>query len=65
MARGVDEDSWKHHLEQHDYSSWIREAIKDKHLAEEVEGIENERLKAEESRKRILAAIERQYTSAA
>lgn len=49
----------------HDYSTCIREAIKDKHLGEEVEGIENERLRAEESRKRILAAIERQYTSAA
>jgi hydroxymethylpyrimidine pyrophosphatase-like HAD family hydrolase len=65
MAQGVDEDTWQHHLQQHDYSTWIREAIKDKHLAEEVEQIENEKLAAKESRDQVIAAIEKQYTSAA
>lgn len=65
MAEGVDDETWLHHLRQHDYSCWIRRAIKDKKLALEIEQIENEKLSAAESRKQIIAVIEKQYTSAA
>ncbi|MGE0407186.1 MAG: HAD-IIB family hydrolase [Candidatus Korobacteraceae bacterium] len=65
MAEGVDEDTWLHHLQQNDYSTWIREAIKDATLADEVQSIENASLPAGDSRARIKDAIERQYTSAA
>jgi hypothetical protein len=65
MAEGVDDGTWLHHLQQHDYSVWIREAIKDRQLAAEVEQIENHDQNPASSRERIIAAIERQYTSAA
>ena len=29
MADGVDDETWLHHLQAHDYSRWVREAIKD------------------------------------
>src|SRR5438270_1308909 len=65
MAEGVDDETWLHHLHQHDYSRWIRSAIKDKKLAQQIEQIERENSNAAESRKQIIAAIEKQYTSAA
>ncbi|HMC31803.1 MAG TPA: DUF5752 family protein, partial [Candidatus Angelobacter sp.] len=65
MAEGVDDETWLHHLHQHDYSRWIRSAIKDKKLAQQIEQIESENSNAAESRKQIIAAIEKQYTSAA
>jgi hypothetical protein len=34
------DDTWIHHLRQHDYSSWFRDAIKDDELAEEAREIE-------------------------
>lgn len=65
MAEGVDDETWLHHLRQHDYSRWIREAIKDKELAQQIEQIEQENKDVGEGRKQIIAAIEKQYTSAA
>jgi hypothetical protein len=65
IAKGIDEETWMFHLRQQDYSKWIRDAIKDVPLAEEVAGIENGDLSPAESRDRIRSAIERQYTSAA
>jgi energy-coupling factor transporter ATP-binding protein EcfA2 len=62
MAAGVDEETWKHHLHQRDYSRWIREAIKDQDLADTVAAIETQKLSPDESRRSILAAIEEKYT---
>jgi hypothetical protein len=58
-----------HHLRQHDYSRWIRSALKDDDLAEEVARIEEEAdlgsgPSAGDSRARIRAAIEAHYTAA-
>lgn len=39
MADGVDDDTWLHHLEPHDYSRWVREAIKDGEVADELRRI--------------------------
>ena len=55
VADGVDDDTWLHHLRQRDYSRWIREAMKDEELANDVAGIENAgdvapKLSANESR---------------
>ena len=36
MADGVDDETWLHHLQAHDYSRWVREAIKDDELADEL-----------------------------
>jgi HAD superfamily hydrolase (TIGR01484 family) len=65
MAEGVDDSTWMHHLQQGDYSRWVRDAIKDEQLGSEIREIEVAGLSPQESRARIKEAIERQYTSAA
>jgi hydroxymethylpyrimidine pyrophosphatase-like HAD family hydrolase len=63
VAEGVDDETWLHHLHQHDYSRWFSDAIKDDGLAREVERIERmDGLSAAESRDRVKAAIEERYT---
>jgi HAD superfamily hydrolase (TIGR01484 family) len=62
LADGVDDETWIHHLKQHDYSSWFRDAIKDDELAEEASAIERRELPPDESRQEIRRAIERRYT---
>ena len=69
VADGVDDDTWQHHLRQHDYSRWIRTALKDEELADDVAGVEGAvdatpDLPAGESRARIRAAVEARYTAA-
>lgn len=64
IADGVDDDTWLHHLQQQDYSRWLRESIKDEALAEEVSAIEQRHdLSPVESRARVRAAIEERYTA--
>lgn len=64
IAEGVDDETWLFHLRQHDYSKWMREAIKDEALAAEVAQIEDSSsAKARESRKEIIDAVNRRYTS--
>lgn len=63
IAEGVDDETWLFHLQQHDYSHWFREAIKDEGLADEAEQIERRAyLSVKESRDLIKEAIERRYT---
>lgn len=63
MAAGVDDATWLHHLERHDYSGWLRDSIKDEELARSVLAIESDpTLSAAASRARVRAAIERVYT---
>ena len=63
IGEGVDDATWMHHLRRGDYSTWFREAIKDRALAEEVREIEQQRdLPPAESRRLLKAAIERHYT---
>jgi hypothetical protein len=63
IADGVDDDTWVHHLQQQDYSRWLRESIKDVALAEEVSALEQRHdLSPVESRARVRAAIEERYT---
>lgn len=66
VAEGVDDLTWLHHLERHDYSRWLRECIKDEALAEELEQVEHDlRLDPVGSRARVRAAIETRYTGPA
>jgi len=66
IAEGVDEDTWSYHLKRHDYSEWLREAVKDDAVADEISMVErNASLPAAESRARILETIRKHYTSAA
>jgi len=66
MADGVDEDTWRFHLERGDYSHWFGEVIGDDELAEEAKAVEHETaLSPDESRARIRAAVEKRYTQPA
>jgi hypothetical protein len=65
IAEGVDDDTWLYHLHQGDYSRWLRDAIKDDGLADEVARIEQRQTGAAESRAAIKAAIEERYTAPA
>jgi len=66
LAEGIDEDTWNHHLRQSDYSQWLRDAVKDSKIAEEVAKIERDRqLGPSESRAQILDVIRKHYTAPA
>jgi HAD superfamily hydrolase (TIGR01484 family) len=66
IAEGVDEDTWTHHLRRGDYSRWLREAVKDTAVADEVASVEkNRQLTPSESRALILDAIRKHYTAPA
>jgi hypothetical protein len=63
LADGVDDETWLHHLRAHDYSTWLRDFIKDPALGEEVAAIERDAaLSPQESRQRVRAAVEAHYT---
>jgi hydroxymethylpyrimidine pyrophosphatase-like HAD family hydrolase len=62
LAKGVDDDTWLHHMRRHDYSTWFRESIKDPDLADEAETIESDdSLDPHKSRQLMAEAIERRY----
>jgi Family of unknown function (DUF5752) len=64
IATGIDDATWLHHLRRQDYSRWIREALKDESLANEVDRIETGRRDSvDQSRAQIFCAIERRYTA--
>jgi hydroxymethylpyrimidine pyrophosphatase-like HAD family hydrolase len=63
MADGVDDDTWRHHLQRGDYSRWIAEGIKDEALAGEVRRIEVQRdVEPQRGRQLMREAIEKVYT---
>ena len=66
LAEGVDDETWRYHLQQHDVSRWFRESIKDESLAAEASDIEAQTdLSPQDSRARIRDAIQRRYTGPA
>jgi hydroxymethylpyrimidine pyrophosphatase-like HAD family hydrolase len=62
LGDGVDDETWLHHLRRHEYSQWLRKAVKDDALAEQVAAIEDEAPDAAISRRRIRELIEANYT---
>ena len=62
MAEGVDEATWRFHLERGDLVTWFRECVKDDELASIVEEATGD---PEGSRATILSAIEERYTAPA
>jgi HAD superfamily hydrolase (TIGR01484 family) len=65
LSDGVDDETWLFHVTNGDISRWFREVIKDNDLALEAELMERGDITAEESRKRLRAAIEHRYIVAA
>lgn len=65
MAEGVDKGTWLYHLQNGDYSDWIRRCIKDEDLAAEVTEIERKGETGDfNSRSAIMDAIKKRYTAA-
>jgi hypothetical protein len=66
IAEGIDEETWRFHRAQSDYSHWLRESIKDQTLADTVAGIEaDSALTAAQSRRLIIDLIRKHYTAPA
>jgi hypothetical protein len=65
LADGVDDGTWEHHLRRGDYSTWIRQFVKDDDLAGEVAAVERNGGDPLATRRAIREAIERRYTAAA
>lgn len=66
LAEGVDDETWNYHLQNADYSKWLRESVKDREVADQVAMIEkNQRLRPAESRAQIIDAIRKHYTAPA
>lgn len=66
-ADGVDDATWKYHLDRGDVAKWFAEGIKDKELEAEAAGIaelsaKGKQVSPKESRDLIRAAIEKRYT---
>ena len=66
IAEGVDDETWVHHLRRGDYSQWMREAIKDNALADEVREIEKDgKDSPQKTRTAVIEAVNRRYTQTA
>jgi hydroxymethylpyrimidine pyrophosphatase-like HAD family hydrolase len=63
IAEGLDDETWLFHLRRGDYSQWVREAIKDESLADEVQEIEKDGKEGPlKTRNAVIEAINRRYT---
>src|SRR5690606_40860236 len=63
IGAGIDEATWLYHLRRNDYSRWIRDAIKDGWLAEQVEGVESRHdLSPQQTRDLVRELILSRYT---
>jgi len=63
LADGIDDETWLHHLRQHDYSDWLRTAIKNPEIATAVEQVESsEDPDPRATRDAIRKLIEKTYT---
>lgn len=66
LVAGIDDDTWRYHLERGDYSNWMSSSIKDDDLGQEVKCIEENRsFSPAQSREEIARAIEKRYTAPA
>ena len=63
IADGIDDETWLHHLRRHEYSAWLRTAIKNAEIAAAVEQIEaSEDPSPVATRAAIRKLIEQTYT---
>jgi hydroxymethylpyrimidine pyrophosphatase-like HAD family hydrolase len=63
IGDGVDAETWLHHLRRGDFSGWVRAAIHDDALADELAAVEHdESVDVVEGRARVRAAVEERYT---
>ena len=62
IAEGIDNATWKYHLQNGDYTHWFRDTVHDDDLATISQEAEKEK-NAEESKKKILVYINQKYTT--
>jgi HAD superfamily hydrolase (TIGR01484 family) len=63
LADGVDDETWRYHLERGEISNWIAEHIKDQPLAQQICAVErNHSLTPAASRQQVRELIEANYT---
>ncbi len=66
IGEGVDAETYLHHLRDGDFETWLRSAVKDEDLADEVANIAaNRDLPIDEIRKLVRSAVEQRYTAPA
>ncbi|MBV9103763.1 MAG: HAD hydrolase family protein [Candidatus Eremiobacteraeota bacterium] len=66
LARGIDDETWLHHLRRGDYSKWFAEMIGDEGLARDALAVEGDTaVTAVSSRQRIVDAVLQRYTTPA
>ena len=62
----MDDDTWLHPLQANNYSRWVREAIEDSKLEDELDQIEGQPARdPQATRRSVRGAIERKYTAPA
>ena len=63
LAEGVDDETWHYHLREGDISAWMREAINDEELADEIAAVERHAVpeNAGETRREVLEAVRQRY----
>jgi hypothetical protein len=64
VGDGLDEVTWRHHLENGDIARWFRHAIKDPELAERATALARQGLPVDEARRQMRILIEERYTEA-
>ncbi len=63
IGDGIDDETWRYHLQQGDFSRWFRQGIKNEALAAAAKHVESmANITVEQSRALIRAAIEQYYT---
>ncbi len=62
IGEGIDDATWKFHLQNGDFTQWFRDTIHDEELANISQEAEKQK-SAEESKKIILAYINQKYTA--
>jgi len=63
IAEGIDEQTWMFHLRRGDYSRWFRGAVRDRHLADEAQRIEQRQdLDPDQTRVLIRELVRARYT---
>ena len=63
MAEGVDDETWRYHLQAGDFSKWFRWIVKDEALADQVRSLEAQNGSVQETRKSVIDAIRERYTA--
>jgi hypothetical protein len=63
IGDGVDAETWDHHRRRGDFSAWMRDKVKDRDLAAEVEAVERGDADVDTARAAVRAAVEARYTA--